>query len=137
MAKMVLKAAYVALNAVDRSTWTSKCELSAEVEDKDVTTFASQGWKEVLGGIFSAGLALTFKNDVAAGQLDELMWALFLAGLTTFEVRASNAPVSTSNPKYTGTVLVKSWAPISGSVGDVNEQSVTWPTSGVVARATS
>lgn len=138
MAKMVLKAAYLSLNGVDRSDWCSKIELTAEVEEKEVTTFASQGWREVLGGIASGQLALAFRNDVDAGQLDETMWALFTAGsLVTFEVRASNAAVSTSNPKYTGQVLVKEWKPIVGNVGDVNELDVTFPTSGPITRATS
>lgn len=138
MAKMVLKAAYLAINSVDRSSWCNKIELTAEVEEKDVTTFASSGWKEVLGGIASGQLAIGFRNDVAASQLDETMWTLFTAGSNvTFEVRASNAAVGTSNPKYTGSVLVREWKPIVGSVGDVNELDVTYPTSGAVTRATS
>jgi hypothetical protein len=136
MPKMVLKAQYTALNANDISAYCSKSELTAEVEEKDVTTFGSGGWKEVLGGIASAGLALTLKNDVAAAALDAIMWPLF-GTVIPFEVRASQAVVGTSNPKYTGSVLVKSWAPISGGVGDVNEQSVTYPSSGAVVRATA
>jgi hypothetical protein len=136
MAKMVLKASYIALNSSDLSTYCSKIELTAEVEEKDVTTFGSGGWKEVLGGIASGNLALSFKNDVAASALDSIVWPLF-GTVVTFEVRAVNTSASTSNPKYTGSVLIKSWAPITGGVGDVNEQSVTYPTTGVVTRATS
>ncbi|MFG1898695.1 hypothetical protein ACGFIP_32275 [Micromonospora zamorensis] len=133
---MVLKSSYLALNAIDRSANTSKVELAVEVEEKDVTVFASQGWKEVLGGLSSGGLAVTFKNNLDASALDSAMWAL-LGQLTTFEVRATSAVVGTSNPKYTGNVLIKNWTPISGSPGDVNEASYTFPTSGVVARATA
>lgn len=137
MAKMVLTAAYVNLTGPgDISGSVSKCELTVDVEEKDVTTFSSAGWKEVLGGLKSAGLALTLKNDMAASALDSLMWAV-LGTVIAFEVRASNAAVGTSNPKYTGSVLIKSWAPVSGSPGDVNELSVTYPTSGAVTRATS
>lgn len=136
MAKMVLTSSYLGLNAVDRSSWCSKIELTTEVDEKDVTVFTSLGWKEVLGGLKSGSLAVTFKNDVAASQLDETMWALF-GTVTTFEVRATSAAVGTSNPKYTGSVLIKGWTPISGSPGDVNEASFTFPTSGAVTRATS
>lgn len=136
MAKMVLTAAYLAINSVDRSSWCSKVELTAEVEEKDVTTFASNGWKEVLGGLASGSLAITFKNSVTDNELDELMWALF-GTVTTFEVRASNAVVGVSNPKYTGSILVKNWTPVAGAPGDVNEASYTWPTSGAVTRATA
>lgn len=136
MAKMVLKAAYLAINGVDRSAWTSSVELSTEVDEGDVTTYASNGWKESLGGLASGQLAIKFKQDVAASQLDELMWALF-GTVTTFEVRLSNAAVGVNNPKYTGSILVKEWKPIAGDVGDVAEVDVTYPTSGVVTRATA
>jgi hypothetical protein len=131
---MVLTAAYLALNSVDRSSWCSKIELTTEVEEKDVTVYTSLGWKEVLGGLKSGSLAIMFKNDVADDQLDETMWAL-LGSVTTFEVRAINTTATASNPKYTGSVLVKSWTPISGSPGDVNEANYTYPTSGAVSRA--
>ena len=133
---MVLLASYLAINSVDLSSYANKIELTTEVEEKDVTTFGSSGWKEVLGGIKSAGLAITFQQDVAASALDSQIWAL-LGTVTTFEVRLSNAAVGTSNPKYTGSTLVSKWNPISGSVGDDAEVSVQWPTSGAVTRATA
>jgi len=133
---MVLKASYVALNGVDRSASASKIELSMEVAEGDVTTFASNGSVELIGGMKSGSLAVTFKQDVAAGSIDEAMWAL-LGEVVPFEVRLTNAPASASNPKYTGSVLVKEWKPISGSVGDVAEVDVSFPTSGAVVRATS
>jgi hypothetical protein len=45
--------------------------------------------------------------------------------------------VGTSNPKYTGSVLIKSWNPIEGSVGDEASVGVSYPTSGAVTRATA
>jgi hypothetical protein len=134
MAKMTLKAAYLALNGVDRSSWTSSAELSMEVDEGDVTTYASQGWKEVLDGLASGELGIKFKQDVADNALDETMWALF-GTVVSFEVRLSNAVVGASNPKYTGSVLVREWKPIAGDVGDVAEVDVTYPTSGIVSRA--
>ncbi|MER7002206.1 phage tail tube protein [Dactylosporangium sp. NPDC000555] len=136
---MVLTATYVSLAAPtpgDISGAIKKAELSIEVDEKDVTNFLSAGWKEVKGGLKSGSLALTFMNDMTAASIDASMWAL-LGSVVTFEVRASNAAVGTSNPKYTGSVLVKQWNPIAGSPGDVNEASYTYPTSGAVTRATS
>ena len=131
---MGLTSTFLGLNSVDRSSWTSKVEVAVEVEEKDVTTFASAGWKEVLGGLKSGNIAITFKNDVADSALDDTMWAL-LGTVVAFEVRPTSAVVGTSNPKYTGNVLINAWTPISGSPGDVNELSVTYPTSGAITRA--
>lgn len=135
MAKQVIKAAYLALNAVDRSSNTSKIELTIEYEEKDSTVFTSNGAKEVLAGLEGSKLGVAFRNDHAAGALDESMWAL-RGMVVPFEVRLSNGPVSTSNPKYTGSVLIGGWTPISGSPGDLNEASYTWTCSGAIARAT-
>ncbi|GIJ51323.1 hypothetical protein Val02_82090 [Virgisporangium aliadipatigenens] len=138
MTAMVLKAAYAALATVNYSAQIKKAELKAEVEDKDVTTFASLGWMEYKGGLFKAGLSLSFLNDYTDNGLDEAMWTAFLAGdPIAFEVRAANATVTASNPKWTGLVLVKEWSPLSGSVGDVAGHDVSWPTSGVVTRGVS
>jgi hypothetical protein len=136
MAKMVLKTSYLALNSTDLSAYCSKIELTADVEEKDVTTFGSSGWKEVLGGIASGQLAIGFKQDVAAAALDSILWPLF-GTVVTFEVRLTSSAVGTSNPKYTGSVLIKEHKPISGSTGDTAEFDVSFPTSGTVTRATS
>lgn len=134
MPKMVLLAEFVSLNSNDLKSYTTKAELSVEVDEKDVTTYGSLGWKEVLGGIKSGGLGLEFKQDVAAAALDSIMWPL-LGTVVPFEVRADQAAVGASNPKYTGSVLIKSWNPITGSVGDDATVSVSYSTSGAVTRA--
>jgi hypothetical protein len=134
MAKMVLLAEYLSLNGTDLSSYTRKAEVSVEVEDKDVTTYASLGWKEILGGLKSGELGIEFLQDVAATKIDSIMWPL-LGTVVTFEVRADQAAVGTSNPKYTGSVLIKSWNPIEGSVGDEASVGVSYPTSGAVTRA--
>lgn len=138
MAKLILTASQLLLNGVDRSSWVTRVELAVEAEAKDVTTFSSGGFKENLSGLKSGNLAITWDNDLAAGLLDELMWALFIASAAvTFEVRAVNTGRSTSNPGYTGSVIVTGWTPVSGSPGDVNSFSVTYPTTGAIVRNTA
>lgn len=136
MAKMVLLAEFLSINAVDLSTYTTKAEIAADVEAKEVTTFGSGGWKEFLGGLKAGTLACQFQQDFAVGLLDQLMWAQ-LGNLVAFDVRASNAARSTSNPSYTGTILVAQWHPITGSVGDDATVSVSFPTSAAVTRLTA
>ncbi|MBN0043122.1 hypothetical protein JS756_03125 [Streptomyces actuosus] len=136
MPKMVLLAQYLNINSTDLSAFTKKAELTVEVEDKDVTNYASNGWKELLGGIKSAELACDFLQDFATSQLDATMWPL-LGTVVTFEVRPDNAAASATNPSYTGSVLIKGWNPVQGSVGDEATVGVSFPTSGAVSRATS
>lgn len=136
MAKMVLLAEYVSINGTDLSAYAKKAELTTKVEEKDVTTYGSLGWKELLGGLKSGELALDLLQDVAASALDSIMWPL-LGTVVSFEVRASNAAVGVSNPKYTGSILISGWNPIQGSVGDEASVGISYPTSGAVTRATS
>lgn len=133
---VVLKTTTLTLNAVDYSDWVSKVELTTEVDEKDVTTFGSAGWMEVIGGIAKGGLAVTFKNDYVDNELDEDLWALF-GTVVTFATKPTSAAVSSNNPSYSGSVLIKELKPINGAVGDVAEMDVSWPTSGAVSRATA
>jgi hypothetical protein len=136
MAKMVLTSQFLSLNGVDLSDYTRKAELSIEVEDKDITTYSSLGWKVVTGGLKSGELGIEFLQDPAATKIDSIMWPL-LGSVVPFETRLDQAAVSTSNPKYTGNCLIKQWNPIEGSIGDEASVGVTYPTSGAVTRATA
>ncbi|MCP3817833.1 hypothetical protein NLX86_06685 [Streptomyces sp. A3M-1-3] len=136
MAKMILLAQFLSLNGVDMSEYTRKAEFSVEVEDKDITTYSSLGWKAVLGALKSGELGLEFLQDVAATKIDSIMWPL-LGTVVPFEIRADQAAVGASNPKYTGSVLIKGWNPIEGGIGDEASVSVSYPTSGAVVRATA
>ena len=131
---VVLKTTFLSIAGTDYSDWASKIELTAEVDEKDVTTFGSAGWMEVLGGIAKGTLAVTWKNDYVDNQLDEALWAIF-GTVVTFATRPTSAAVGTSNPSYSGSILIKELKPISGAVGDVAEMDVSWPTSGTVSRA--
>jgi hypothetical protein len=137
MAKMVLLEPYVEINSVDRSSSVSKMEWDDQFEEKETTTYGSGGAKEVLGGLESGSVAITFKNDYAAGALDSAMWAL-RRSLVTIKARPVAASiVSSANPQYSCSILINSWKPIAGSVGDVAEVDVTYPMSGAMTRATS
>jgi hypothetical protein len=136
MAKKVLLDAVLSIGGNDLTQWCAKVEVVDEYEEKDVTTYASGGAKEVLGGLESGNVGISFKNSHTAGELDEIMWALRRT-VPAFTVRADAAAVSTSNPQYSGNILINQWSPIAGSVGDVNEFDVTFPLSGTLVRATS
>jgi hypothetical protein len=136
MAKTVLTGCFVMINFTDWSDHVSKIEVSNQFEEKDTTTYGSGGAKEVLAGLENGTLGLTFKNDFAASSLDATMWAL-RGTLPVIKLRPSNAAVSSANPTYYGTYLVKEWKPISAAVGDVAEVDVSWTQSGVLLRLTT
>lgn len=133
MAVYMLTSEYLALNSVDRSAHVKSCTLTVDAAELDTTDFASGGWKEVIGGLKSGQLTITFQDDVTDGSIDDILWALF-GTVTTFEVRPTSSSVGVNNPKYTGSVLIKGHS-IGGAVGDLATKSVTYPTSGTITRA--
>lgn len=138
MAKLVLLDSFLSIASNNLSAYTKKVEGNFEIEDKDVTTYGSGGAHERLGGLFDGELSIDFLQDFAAAALDSIMWPLMLARTpVAFEIRPTAAVVGTSNPKYTGFILVKEWKPIQGSVGDEATVGVSFPTSGIVTRATA
>lgn len=137
MALMALTAAYLNVSGPgDVSNRCSKIELVTDVDELDTTTFGSNGWKEVLGGLKSASLSLSFKNDLADDGLDEDLDAIN-GNVVNAIVKASSDATSASNPEWRFSVLVKGLAPVRGSVGQLNEFDVTWPVSGAVTRTTT
>ncbi len=137
MAKKVLLNCYVEINSSDLTSYVSKVELDDKFEEKETTNFNSGGAKEVLAGIESGTIGVTFKNDYAGSALDSIMWAL-RRSVVTWKVRPEkDSVVSSANPQYSGSLLVNNWKPIAGSVGDVAEVDVSYPMSGVMTRSTT
>lgn len=125
----------VIINSVNYSAYVKSVELNVEVDDLETTAMGATH-KSRIGGLKEGSLSITFNQDFAQTTVDDRLWAL-LGTVTTFEVRPTSGAASTSNPKYTGSVLITEWNPLGNSVGELAEVSVTWPTSGTVTRATA
>jgi hypothetical protein len=137
MALLVMTNAYIYLNgANDISDHCNKVAFEVEAEELDSTTFGSTGYKSMLGGLKSGQLSLSLKHDYAAANLDSILWPL-LGTVVTFQIQAVAGTVTTSNPKYTGSVLISKLTPIAGDVGALGEFDVSWPTTSTVTRGTS
>lgn len=136
MAKLVLTNAVVKINSVDYSANVNQVEIAVTSDEVDTTAFSSTGWRTVTGGLKSGSVTLSFHNDFAAGALDGALWPLFNT-LATVVVLPNGTTAGTSNPSYTFTALVNNLTPISGSVGDLATQNLTWPVSSEITRATA
>lgn len=133
MAVMCLTSTYLAIGGVDKSADVKSVTLTVDVNPLDTTDFASAGWTEVIGGLKSGTLAVTFQDDFADSAIDNDLWDI-IGTVATFEVRPTSSAVGAGNPKWTGSVLIQS-LPVGGSVGDLVVKSVSWPTTGAVTRA--
>jgi len=129
MSKIVLHNCRPFLGAADLTSVSNSCELSVEVEEKDVTAFVPTGaaWKEVLGGIKSASWSGEGFWEAGAGTVDELSF-VDLGQVRALTVAPETAAVGA--PAYVTGALRSNYAQ-GASVGDVApwsaEATGTWP----------
>ena len=137
MARIVLTDAYVKLNNVDLSDHINSVEIAQSFDSVETTAFGDSG-RTRTGGLEDSSITLSFHQDFASGSVDATV-APLVGGTAAFEIRALGTAtgVSATNPKWTGTVLVTEWNPLSGGVGELSTADVTWPVSGQVTRGTA
>ena len=103
----------------------------------DTTDFGSGGFTELIGGLKSGSVTLDFHSDFGVGAVSALFQDL-VGTIGTVTIIAANGTVAAATtPAYTAEVLVNSFTPISGAVGDLATFSVSFPTTGAVTYATA
>lgn len=135
MARIVLTDAGVILGGVDLSDHIAQVEVNQTFDEVETTAFGDGGRTRV-AGLEDSSITLAFHQDFAAASVDATISPL-VGGTAAFEIYPAGTTVSATNPKYSGTVLLTEWSPVSGSVGDLLTADVTWPVSGQVTRATA
>lgn len=136
MAKYVVTGTYVTLNGSDISDSTARAELVINAAEVDTTDFGSNGWTEIIGGLKSGSVTLDFHSDFGAGGISNLLSDL-VGTIGTVTINPTGTAVSSSNPTWTAPVMISSFSPVAGAVGDLATFSVTFPTSGEVTYATA
>ena len=137
MSKYVVAGTSVTFNGSDISGSVARAELVINAAEVDTTDFGSNGWTEVVGGLKSGSVSLDFHSDFGAGGVSALLQDLVGTIGTVTIIAANGTAASATTPSYTAEVLVNSFTPIAGAVGDLATFSVTFPTSGEVTYATA
>jgi hypothetical protein len=137
MAKFVVTGTQVQLNGSDISSSCARAELVINAAEVETTDFGSGGWTEVIGGLKSGTVSLDFHSDFGAGAVSTLFQNLVGTVGTVTLIAANGTAASATTPRYTATVLVNSFTPVSGAVGDLSTFSVSFPTTGPVSYGTA
>lgn len=135
MAKQILRDVTVSVGGVALGTSVKSVEISLSADAKETTAFGD-GWVQRVAGLKDGSIKIDFLQDYAASSVEATLFPLF-GTLSTVVIVPNSGTVSATNPSYTAVCLVNQIMPVSGAVGDVATQSVTWPTSGTVVKATS
>lgn len=137
MAKFIATGTQVSLNGSDISSSCARAELVINAAEVTTTDFGSAGWTEVIGGLKSGQVSLDFHSDFGSGAVSALFQDLVGTIGTVVLIAANGTAASATTPSYTAEVLVNSFTPIAGAVGDLSTFSVTFPTTGEVTYATA
>jgi len=136
MAKIVIQNPQVVLAGGTISANVAQVTIALEADDVETTSFGSGGFRERIGGLRTGTVSFDFHNDYAAAGLDSELFEL-LGGTAAVSVIPAGTAIGSASPQYSFTCLVTEISPIDSAVGDLASQSVSWPITGPVTRATA
>jgi hypothetical protein len=138
MAVYVIRDAAVKINSVDLSDHITEVSVAMSADDVDVTAMGAGG-RQRLQGIRDDSFTMTALSDFAAGEIDNTVFPLFTSGsLFLVEVWPAGTTTSSTNPKYSGTVVMTGeYTPVSGAIGDAASTPMTFPVNGTITKSTA
>lgn len=122
--------AVVYIEGNDLSDWVSKLEDDEMYDEIEVTTYGDEGNKTYVGGLKGGSIGLDFKQDFAPDAIDDIMASLVSREPVNMSWKPFNAAISSANKLHSGKILLNSWQPISGNVGEQPTISKTFSKSG-------
>ncbi len=125
MAVTHLSDAFVRLNAIDLSDHVKSVEVTYEAEALD-DTLMGDDTRSNLAGLKNWSMSITFAQDYASSSVDATLFDLVGAAAFSIRVRPDKSTAaSATNQNINGNCILTSYPPLSGSVGDFHETTVT------------
>ena len=140
MGELVLKGATVLLGTTAAPTNLSNhvravtINYSAELQDKTAMGDAS---RNRIAGLKDFNVSLEFNQDFAASNVDATIFPMVGSTAKWVSIKPTSSTASATNPRYHGKVLLESYSPVAGSVGDLATVSITLQGDGDLTRSTS
>lgn len=126
MAKYVITDASVTYNSVDLSDHVESVEITMDSEDVDLTSMGDTS-RTHAPGLRDDTVTVTYFQDFATGKVDATHAPLLgVAAGATLVVKPTSAAVSSTNPSYTATVVLLSYQPMAGTVGEASMTTVEY-----------
>jgi hypothetical protein len=114
----------VTLNSVDVSDQVTAATINQAFDELETTTMGATSHTFVKG-LESSTVTLDFLNSYAAAEVATTLQSAY--GTTVpLTIKPTSAVISATNPEYQTTILVNNLTPVSGAVGDLSTQSITF-----------
>ncbi len=123
MATLVLTNAFVEIAGVDLSASVAEVQVNRQTEMVDNTAMGDT-FRSFLTGLQTWNMEIEFHQDYAAGNVHATIWPI-LSCQTCFEIRPVNACTTVANPSWTGNMVIESYPPIGGRVGELLDTRMT------------
>ena len=114
----------VTLNSVDLSDQVTAATINQTFDELEITAMGNTS-HVFAKGLEASTVTLDFLNSYAASEVATTLQSAY--GTTvTLTIKPTTAAISATNPEYQTTVLINNLTPVSGSVGDLSTQSITF-----------
>lgn len=133
MGAFVITNAYVKVNTVDLSDHVISLEFPLETELQDETAMGDTA-RSFLAGLTNGTCTVNFQQDFASAKVDATLFPLLGAAAFAVALRAVNTTIASTNPEFQFNALLKSYPPISGTVGELAKAQAVFQLSSVVTR---
>lgn len=127
------------LNSVDFSGHVTSFTLNRQSDQIEVTAMGDTARKYV-SGLSADTISVSLLNDDAAsgtGSVRATLQAAYGTTVTFSAIQDASASVSTTNPLYTGTILIDNITDINGAVADEGVMDLTLTCNSKTVVATS
>ena len=138
MATFVLYDASVSIAGTDLSDHVRSVTVDSGQAMQDDTAMGDT-FQSNAAGLATWSMTFEFLQDYASSKVDSVLNSQLGIGTTapTIVVKPTSGSVSSTNPSYTGSGVLESYNPVSGSVGDQAMASATFQSASALTRATS
>ena len=115
----------VTLNSVDLSDQVTAATINQTFDELETTSMGGNGSHTFVKGLESSTVTLDFLNSYAASEVATTLQSAY--GTTVaLTIKTKSSAIAADNPEYQTTVLINNLTPVSGSVGDLSTQSITF-----------
>lgn len=135
MSSLVLTDCFVSLGGTDISAYVRSVSLPYGAEMLDDTRMGNTT-RINKGGLKTWSIDIELQQDFTDNLIDEILFPLVGTTFTVI-VRPTSSAVGVSNPNYTGTGVLESYAPFGQSVGELATSTITIQSAGTLSRATA
>jgi len=134
MATLIWVDASVTINSVDLSDHVRQVSITYEAEMQDETAMGLDTRKNK-PGLLNWSVDVEFNQDFSASEVDATLFDLVGAAAFTIAIKPTSSGVGPTNPNYTGSVVLESYGPVDGQVGDLAVTRATFRSAGSLSRA--